>query len=449
MHSDEKILIVDDDARVLDTLLMMFKDDYTVVLARSGAHALELLSSNESFDAIVLDIKMAQMDGLQTATRIKEITPDLPLIFHTAFPGEYSEEDIEQQFEPFDYVGKDERPARLQRAVRQAVKFSRYRKGTVSLVDHALTHFNMVGQSRAMLEVYQTIEKIGPTGQKVIIYGATGTGKELVASAIHKMSQRAGRELVICNCNPRNPDLVETQLFGHLKGAFTGAGEDRIGLFDYANGSTLFLDEVGDLAISTQGRLLRVLETGEMQRVGSPENVKVDVRVVCATHRDLAAMVEQGEFRKDLYYRLKGVTIRMPDLKDRPEDIPMLINHFIDQHCHKQKIARKLFEPAARDLLVAFEWPGNVRQLMDTIQSLIDLSPSQFITYSETAKYLGVEKMEQNDNFKTLNEHVREFKRRFMTSLLDRNKGNMRAAAREISMDPSNLRKLIKELGLI
>ena len=448
MPSDEKILIVDDDARVLDALRFMFGDDYAVVLARSGVQAIELISGNENFDAVVLDIKMADLDGLQTATKIKEIAPDLPIIFHTAFPGEYSEEDIEQQFEPFDYVGKDERPARLQRAVRHAVKFSRYRKETVSLVSHALTHFGMVGQSKAMLEVYQTIEKIGPTGQKVIIYGATGTGKELVARAIHKMSQRAARKLVICNCNLRTPDLVETELFGHLKGSFTGAIEDRVGMFEYANGSTLFLDEVGDLDLSTQGRLLRVLETGEMQRVGSPETIRVDVRVVCATHRDLAAMAKEGTFRDDLYYRLKGVAIHLPDLKDRPDDIPILVDHFIDQHCQSEGIGRKLFEPAARDLLVAYEWPGNVRQLLDTIQSLIDLSPSQFITYSETAKYLGVDETDQEGDFKTLNDHVREFKKKFLTSLMDRSKGNMRAAAREISMDPSNLRKLLKELGL-
>ena len=449
MQPDAKILIVDDDVDVLEAMRLMFEDDYSVETARSGAQALEMVTTAKDYDAVVLDIKMAHMDGLQTATKLKEIAPDLPLIFHTAFPGEYFEEDIEQQFEPFDYIGKDERPARLHRAIRQAVKFSQYRKKSISLVDHARVHFEIVGQSSEMLEVYQTIDKIGPTNQKVIIYGSTGTGKELVAKAIHKMSQRASKELIICNCNPRNPDLVETQLFGHLKGAFTGAGENRMGLFEYADGSTLFLDEVGDLALSTQGRLLRVLETGEMQRVGSPENVEIDVRVVCATHRNLTDMVEQGEFREDLYYRLQGVTIRLPDLKDRPEDIPALIDYFVDNHCHQRGLARKLFEPTARDLLIAFEWPGNVRQLMDTIQSLIDLTPSQFISYAETAKKLGVEELAPSNKLKSLNEHVRQFKRKFLTSVMDRNNGNIRAAANDISMDPSNLRKLLIDLGLL
>ncbi len=410
MNPEEIILIVDDDARVLETLNQIFKDDYHVLLARSGAEALKLISERSDIYAIVLDIKMASMNGLETATAIKEINSDIPIIFHTGYPGEYSEEDIERDFQPFDYVGKDERPARLRRAVRQAVTFSRYKKQSVNLVEHARIHFDIVGVSSAMMEVYQTIEQIGPTDNSVMIFGSTGTGKELVARAIHKMSTRADRQLVISNCNHRTPDLVETELFGHLKGSFTGAVDDRVGLFEYADGGTLFLDEVGDLDISTQGRLLRVLESGEMTRVGSPEPIKVDVRVVCATHRDLAALVAEGTFREDIYYRLMGVTINMPDLKDRPEDIPLLIDHFIDVHCEKRKIARKIFEPSARNLLISYEWPGNVRYLMKTIQALIDMTPSQFITSDDTARYLKIDEIGKSAQLRTLSDHVREFK---------------------------------------
>lgn len=448
MKSEETILIVDDDASVLETLNQIFKSDYQVVLARSGRDALDLISGRSDIDAIVLDIKMASMNGLETATAIKEINSEIPIIFHTGYPGEYSEDDIERDFKPFDYVGKDERPVRLRRAVRQAVTFSRYKKQSIDLVKHARTHFGIVGRSAAMLEVYQTIDQIGPTENSVMITGSTGTGKELVARAIHKMSTRADRRLVISNCNHRTPDLVETELFGHLRGSFTGAVEDRIGLFEYADGGTLFLDEVGDLDISTQGRLLRVLESGEMTRVGSPETIKVDVRVVCATHRDLAALVEAGSFREDIYYRLKGVTISLPDLKDRPDDIPLLIDHFIDVHCAKRKIARKVFEPAARNMLVSYDWPGNVRFLMKTIQALIDMTPSQFITSDDTARYLTLDDTGGQDEPLSLNDHVREFKRRFLVALLDKHQGNVHAAARETSVDPSNLRKLIKDLGL-
>ena len=448
MESKGKILIVDDDALVLRTLHQIFRDEYEVILASSGAEALEAVGRESDLDAIILDIKMARMDGLQTATRIKESNAEIPIIFHTGHPGEYSESRIENDFEPFDYVGKDERPARLRRAVRQAVSFSRLKRGSVDLAEHARNQFDMVGITEEMLTVYRTIEKIGPTNNKVIIYGATGTGKELVARALHKMSRRSDQRLVICNCNHRPPDLVESELFGHLKGSFTGAIADRVGLFEYADGGTLFLDEIGDLDITTQGKLLRVLETGEMHRLGTPETVEVDVRLICATHRDLPTLVKAEKFREDLYYRLKGVTISLPCLKDRREDIPLLIDHFTQAHCKEEEIGMKVFEPAARDVLVDFDWPGNVRQLMDTIQSLIDLSPSQFITVEEVTGYLACSESPVNGGECGFSDQVREFKRTLIIKALDRSRYNVRAAARDLALDPANLRKLMKSLGI-
>ena len=448
MNSTGKVLIVDDDSLVLETLHELFLDDYDVVLASSGKAALEAVNEHTDLDAIILDIKMARMDGLQTASRIKEINAEIPIIFHTGFPGEYSEAQIESQFKPFDYVGKDERPARLHRAVRQAVSFYRLKRQSLDLVTHARMHFGMVGRSTAMLDVYQTIEKIAPTNNKVIIYGETGTGKELVARAIHKMSHRANERLVICNCSHRPPDLVESELFGHLRGSFTGAVADRIGLFEYADNGTLFLDEVGDLDLTTQGKLLRVLETGEMQRIGSPESIRVNVRLICATHRNLQEMVDSGKFRKDLYFRLKGVAILLPELRERRDDIPALVDYFIENHCMNEGIAIKVFEPAARDVLVEYDWPGNVRQLMDTIQSLIDLSPSQFITGQEVARYLAYKSVPANGHRHTYSDQVREFKKKLLIKHLDRNSYNVRATARELAIDPSNLRKLIKDLDI-
>ncbi len=450
MNQKGKIIIVDDDALVLEVLSEVFQSEYDVVLASSGSEAIEIVAGTSDIDAIVLDIKMARMDGLKTASRIKELDSQVPIIFHTGHPGEYSEEEIEHDFHPFDYVGKDERPARLHRAVRQAVSFNQLRKHSLELSRHAREAFGIVGRSRVMLDVYQTIEKIAPTNNKVIVYGATGTGKELVARALHKASRRADKRLVICNCNHRAPDLVEAELFGHLRGAFTGAMHDRIGLLEYADGGTLFLDEVGDLDITTQGKLLRVLETGEMQRIGSPEMIVVDVRVICATHRDLEELVKEKLFREDLYYRLKGVTIRLPHLKDRPEDISSLIDCFVENHCRREKISLKVFEPKARDLLVDYQWPGNVRQLMDTVQSLIDLSPSQFITAEDTARYLAIDSKGGNGHggVTSFGDRVRAFKRRVILEALDQNKQNVAAAARELGMDPSNLRKAVKELDV-
>jgi two-component system nitrogen regulation response regulator NtrX len=441
------VLIVDDDALVLEALKQTFMDDYRVVAASTGEEAVAVVKSDHDLDTVVLDIRMAKMDGLQTARLIRQISPELPIIFHTGYPGEYSESRIEKDHQPFDYVGKNEQPERLVRAVKNAVSFYRLKTNSANLVGFARQQFGMVGKSRAMQEVYQTIEKIAPTDNKVMILGQTGTGKELVARAIHKRSRRAGARLVILNCNHKPPDLVESELFGHLRGSFTGAIADRMGLLEYADGGTLFLDEVGDLDMTTQAKLLRVIETGEMQRIGSPEVAHVNVRCMCATNRDLAKLVDESKFREDLFYRLKGVTITIPPLKQRREDIPDLIDFFVEDYTLKGGDGIKIFEPAARDLLVEYDWPGNVRQLLDTVQSLIDLSFSSFITRQEVEDYLA-HGNDRHDSDGSFHDQVREFKRILVIQALARNNNNVSAAARELSLDPSNLRKMIKDLGL-
>jgi DNA-binding NtrC family response regulator len=298
-----------------------------------------------------------------------------------------------------------------------------------------------------MKAVYRQIARIGPTTSKVMILGPTGTGKELVARAIHSQSRRNDRRLVIFNCNHKAPDLIESELFGHLRGSFTGAVADRMGMFEYADNGTLFLDEIGDLDITTQGKLLRVIETGEMQRIGSPESIRVNVRLICATHHDLPGMVKEGRFREDLYYRLRGVVITLPPLVERREDIPELIDHFIKTHCARADQAIKVFQPEARKLLIEYDWPGNVRQLMDTVQSLIDLTPSFFITRNDVENQLKF-KGQVPSTDETFSGRVREFKRTLIIQALDNSKRNFSAAARELSLDPSNLRKLAKDLEL-
>ncbi|MEA3297370.1 MAG: sigma-54 dependent transcriptional regulator [candidate division Zixibacteria bacterium] len=447
MSKQGKLLIIDDDPLVLEALHQSFLDEYDVVLVSSGEEGLSVLDTCHDLNAIILDIRMAKMDGLQTASRIRELYPDIPLIFHTGYPGDYSESNIEKEYKPFDYVGKNERPARLFRAVRNAVSFHRLKTHSVDMVKFARDHFGLVGQSKAMCEIYQTIEKIGPTNSKVMILGPTGSGKELVARAIHRRSKRLERQLGVFNCNHKAPDLVESELFGHLKGSFTGAVADRIGMFEYTHDGTLFLDEVGNLDITTQGKLLRVLETGEMQRIGSPETIYVDVRIICATNSNLEKMVADKVFREDLYYRLKGVRITLPSLKDRQEDIPDMIDYFTENYCNKNGDGLKVFEPAARDLLIEYDWPGNVRQLLDTVQSLIDLSPSYLITREEVSTYLFYSG-KTTGRGGSLNDRVREFRRLVLIQALSRHGNRVSAAARELSLDPSNLRKMLKDLNI-
>jgi DNA-binding NtrC family response regulator len=442
-----KILIVDDDSLVLRALKLTFQSDYQVSLAASGQEALDILNSMSDIEAIVLDIKMAPMDGLETARKIREINKDIPIIFHTGYPGNFSEEEIEKSYNAFDYVTKEERPIRLIRAVKQAVSRYRLKFCSYDLIKLARNQYGMVGKSQAMQNVYRIIEKIASTDNKIMILGATGTGKELVARAIHKRSRRAGKRLAILNCNHKQPDLVESELFGHIRGAFTGAVEDRVGLFEYADKGTLFLDEIGDLDITTQAKLLRALETGEVQRIGSPEVRKTNVRLICATNRDLRKMVSNKKFREDLYYRLKGITISLPDLKDRKEDIPLLLESFSNNYCLQHNVGVRLFDSYAIDLMIDYEWPGNVRQLLDTVQSLIDLSSSSYITREEVAEYLEYPEHEGSSN-QSLNTQLTEYKKSIIIKALTHNNGNVSATARELSVDPANLHRMIKALGI-
>ncbi|UCD16700.1 MAG: sigma-54-dependent Fis family transcriptional regulator [Candidatus Zixiibacteriota bacterium] len=442
-----KILIVDDDPLVLEALNQAFMDDYDVALAPSGSEAIEIIRSNGNIETVVLDIRMAGMDGLETAAEIIKINPGLPVIFHTGYPGDYSETEIDQAHKPFDYIVKNERPSRLQRAVKNAVAFYRLKSSSAEMARIAKEEFGMIGKSPAMLEVYQRIEKIAPSDNKVMILGPTGTGKELVARAIHKKSRRSGRRLAIFNCNHKAPDLVESELFGHLRGSFTGAVADRIGLFEYADGGTVFLDEIGDLDITTQAKILRVLESGEINRVGSPETIRVDVRLICATHRDISKMVAQEKFRDDLFYRINGITITLPPLKKRSEDIPDLVNRFLENYAMASGGGIRVFESKAMDLLIAYEWPGNVRQLMDTVQSLAALTPSSFITKDEVARYLSLQES-RPDGRMSFQERVKDFKRILIVQVLTRNGNNVSAAARELSLDPSNLHKMLKEIDI-
>ena len=447
MDKTGKIIIVDDDRLVREALNQTFLDDYDVLTVDSGEACLELVKEHDDINCIVLDIRMAEMDGLQTAEAIQKLKPSVPIIFNTGYPGNYSQADVNRQHKPFDYISKSERPEKLIQSVSKAVESHRFQTDRVALALHARSEFDMVGRSPAMLRIYETIERIGPTNSKVMILGPTGSGKELVAKAIHKRSRRADKHLAIFNCNHKAPDLVESELFGHLKGAFTSAVHDQVGLVEYADGGTLFLDEIGNLDHTTQEKLLRVLETGEMYRIGSAEMIQVDIRIICATNSRLEDMVASGIFREDLYYRLRGVQIILPPLKDRREDIPELVESFNKKYCHKSDIPARLFTPDALNLLLEFDWPGNVRQLCDTVQSLIDLSHSELITRDDMSDFLNFEGCGAPSDG-SLKDRVREYKKLILVQTMAEHKGNVVAASRALSLDQSNLSKLLKEYNL-
>ena len=396
---------------------------------------------------------MPNIDGITAAREIRSFQPDIPVIFHTGYPGDYDEDTIDIEEKPFDYILKGEPVAKLIRSVRNAVESYHLKKDNKMLSSHAESNFGLIGQSSSMRAVYRLINKVAPTNSKIMIYGETGTGKEFVARAIHNHSRRQDQRLAIFNCNHRSPDLVESELFGHVKGAFTGAIGNRIGLFEYADGGTIFLDEIGDLDITTQGKLLRVLETGEYQSVGAPTIMKTNVRLLCATHIDLAELVEKGKFRRDLYYRLKGIQIPLPPLRERKEDITLLVEKFKDRLTIEQGLTPKRFDSSAMIALINHDWPGNVRELLDTIESLIVLIDSDIILRDDVLLYLGlgnitapVDNRPGDDS--TLAGLLRKCMRQFIIEALSANKGNVSAAARQLGVDRSNLHKKITNLDI-
>lgn len=441
-----KVLVVDDDPLVLESLNEFFRDSYDVLLASSGADALAMLREHPDTSAIVLDIRMSKMDGHQTARQIREIPLDTPIIYNTGYPGEYSRHQIESE-KPFAFIGKNEGMGRLNQAVQNAVRSSLFKTHHEALISYARDMFEMVGHSNSMLEVYRQIDIIGPTNEKVLILGDTGTGKELVAKAIHNISPRAGYPLSPYNCGHNSKDLIQDELFGHYRGSFTGAFEKRDGLLKSADKGTVFLDEIGELDLDTQAKLLRVLESFEILPVGADKPELVDVRVICATNANLESLVKSGKFRSDLYYRIRANIIELPRLNDRREDIPDLIDYFIEQYCEDQRIDAKYFDQAARDLLIEHDWQGNVRDLREQIRKILTTTPSYFISRKEVEQ-----KLETTGKIVSTksgyDEQVKDFKRTLIVKALDKHAGNVSKVAREFGKDPANMRKLIENLGI-
>lgn len=422
----------------------LFEDDYETLLASSGQNSIDLASQHKDIAAIVMDIKMAGMDGISAAREIKNICPDTPVIFHTGYPGDYNEDEIDRSEQPFDFVLKGDAVSRLIRSVRNAVEAYDLKKDRAQLSAHAETSYGMIGKSGPMQKVYSLIRKVAASDSKAMIFGETGTGKELVARAIHNTGRRQNRRLAILNCHRKSPELVESELFGHVKGAFTGAVNERPGLFEYANRGTVFLDEVADLDIATQAKLLRVLENGEYTKIGSEITHNTDVRILCATHKDLESLIEDGTFREDLYFRLKGVTINLPPLRERQEDIPLLIGKFKDRFTIEMGLSPKVFEPVAIETLINYNWPGNVRQLLETVQSLIVLSESDLIGVDEVHKYLNLESTPDAQIKGSLTLKIKQYERNIIVRALSQTNYNISATARLLNLDRTNLRKKIR-----
>lgn len=369
-----KILIIEDEAairRVLVKILSEENDTYEVAEAEDGLAGMELIKK-EDFDLVLCDIKMPKMDGVEVLEAAKKIKPETTIVMISGH-GDLDTAVNTMRLGAFDYISKPPDLNRLLNTVRIALDRKELVVENTRLKKKVSKNYEMVGESSGITTIKEMIEKVAPTEARVLITGPNGTGKELVAHWVHQKSERSKGSMVEVNCAAIPSELIESELFGHVKGAFTSANKDRAGKFEAANGGTIFLDEIGDMSLSAQAKVLRALQENKVQRVGSDKDIKVDVRVIAATNKNLKTEIEEGRFREDLYHRLAVIIIKVPALNERREDIPVLIEYFAQKIADDHGTAQKKFSIKAIKLLQEYDWTGNIRELRNVVERLIIL----------------------------------------------------------------------------
>ncbi len=385
-----KVLIIDDERSIRNTLKdILSYEDYEIALAENGMEGIEA-ATNEAFDAILCDIKMPQMDGLEVLSKLQETTPETPVIMISGHGNiDTAVEAIKKG--AFDFIEKPLDLNRILITLKNAMDKSKLITETKVLKRKVSKKYQMIGNSDAINQVNEMIDKVAPTDARVLITGGNGTGKELVAHRIHEQSNRCKSPFVEVNCAAIPSELIESELFGHEKGSFTSAHKQRKGKFELANGGTLFLDEIGDMSLSAQAKVLRALQENKITRVGGDKEIKVDVRVVAATNKNLTEEIDAGHFREDLYHRLSVILIKVPSLNERVEDIPLLANHFLDIICAEMGMPLKVIAPDALAELQKIEYTGNIREFRNIIERLIILG-QQEISLDDIKKYTKLAK---------------------------------------------------------
>jgi DNA-binding NtrC family response regulator len=367
------ILIIDDERAIRNTLKEILSyEGFGIDEAVDGEEGLQKIQA-KVFDMVLCDIKMPKIDGLEFLERVSELYPDLPVIMISGHGNIETAVDAVKKG-AYDYISKPPDLNRLLITIKNGLEKGKLLKDVTVLRRKVYRVDEMIGESPAIKRIQETIERVAPTEARVLITGENGVGKELVAKWLHEKSPRAKQPLVEVNCAAIPGELIESELFGHEKGAFTSAVKQRLGKFEQANGGTLFLDEIGDMSLEAQATVLRALQEGKITRVGGEKPISVNVRVVCATNKDLLKEIEEKRFRLDLYHRLSVIIIHVPSLNDRQDDIPLLVNRFLDQICTDYGIALKKIEQSALEALVKFHWTGNIRELRNVVERLIILS---------------------------------------------------------------------------
>jgi two-component system response regulator HydG len=452
-----RVLVVDDKENMLKLLAKVLGEKYEVSLAAHGAEALSLIASHD-FDVVLTDIRMPEADGFQVLKAVKGTAPATEVVLMTAYATvQDAVEAIKQG--AYNYLQKPFDPDAAALVVGRAVERKQLREQAANLrteLDGVYGLHNLVGKSRAIRDVFQQLERAASLEMTVLLSGETGTGKELAARAIHQRSARREKRFVPINCGALPAELVESELFGHARGAFTGAASAKPGLFEDASGGTLFLDEIGELPLPVQVKLNRVLQEKEVRRVGDNTPIKVDVRVISATHRDLKAEVQAGRFREDLFYRLHVLPIRLPPLRERRDDIPLLAMHFLERHARAYKRDLTGFEPDALLALGQYEWPGNVRELENAVERSAAAASGPQIAFRDLppevqARPEGKLSMETLANmpFKEAVDTARDrISHDYLVALMREFNGNVTRAAERAGMERESLHRLLRKYDL-
>jgi len=442
------ILVVDDDTAHRTMLKVHLNTEgYEVVESDDGDVAVYLVKERE-VDLVLLDLKMQRVGGLEALQAIQEINSALPVIILTAFSSVESAVEAMKKG-AFDYLTKPVDVEELVFTVTRALDFDRLQRENDALRERLGEKFDfgqIIGSSRPMRDLYETLALVAPSDATVLITGESGTGKELIANAVHQNSPRAGGPFIKVNCAALHENLLESELFGHEKGAFTGAGERRQGRFELADKGTLFLDEIGDMSATTQAKILRVLQEGEFERLGGTKTLKVDVRVVAATHKNLDKMVEEGTFRQDLFFRLSVVPLHLPALRERPEDIPLLAEHFLKHYSTKNRKDIRSFQSEALEALLTFDWHGNIRELENAIERAVILCPGEQITLRELPPAIRqAAETKERPLVPRPGMTLKEMEKEMILSTLRKVDGNRTRAARILGVSRQTLQNKLKD----
>jgi two-component system nitrogen regulation response regulator NtrX len=448
-----RILVIDDEAAIRDSMRMILEyEGYEFLGAATGEEGIAV-ADRDAVDLVFLDIKMPGMDGLEVLGRLKAVGETLPVVMISGH-GTVATAVEATKLGAFDFIEKPLATERILLAIRNALGFRQLRDENQRLASSIELRHDMVGSSPALRGVLEAVRRAAPTSATVLIRGESGVGKELVARMIHKNSLRARERFVQVNCAAIPDELIESELFGHEKGSFTGATDKQVGKFELADRGTIFLDEVGDMSLKTQAKVLRVLQEGEVERLGSSRTLKVDVRVIAATNKDLELEIERGQFREDLYFRLSVIPVFVPPLRERPDDIPALVRHFADLFTRENNFRAKRFTADALAALQRGRWKGNVRELRNTLERVIIMTPGDAVSAADLPESVRADvpvppaTEERGERPNTLREFKESAERAFLIEKLRENDWNISKTAETIGTPRSNLYKKLEQYNI-